>query len=285
MNQKITKIVGILNITPDSFFDGAKYNEIENALEHLKTLINNGADIIDIGAESTRPGAKPIDAFEEWQRLKDVLPQAIKYVLNYNQQNHRNIQISLDSRHYQTIAKALDLGIDIINDVSGCSDLRMIDLVAKSGKKIVVMHNLGIPADKNKIINPDLDVVMALIDWMKDRLEKLQLGGIKKGQIIFDIGIGFGKNAKQSIQLLQQIDQFKILDLPLYVGHSNKSFLNYLRFNGDSSFSFDDQNPSTLSTEAKTFMISAYLARKNVEYLRVHDVLRNIEDRRKNYAI
>ena len=271
-----TKIVGILNITPDSFFDGGKYNKLELALNHLKTLINDAAYIIDIGAESTRPDSVPISALEEWQRLKEILPQAIKYVANHNQKNNYNVQISLDSRHPQNVAKALDLGIDIINDVSGFDDLTMINLAAKSGKKIVVMHNLGVPANCNKIIDTNLDIIEVLTNWMRDKLQNLQQNGIQKEQIIFDVGIGFGKNAKQSIEILQRIDQLKVLELPLYVGHSNKSFLNYLHFGSNNSFGFDDQKSSTITKEAKTLLISAYLARKNIEYIRVHNVAKNI---------
>ena len=271
-----TKIVGILNITPDSFFDGGKYNKLELALNHLKTLINDAAYIIDIGAESTRPDSVPISALEEWQRLKEILPQAIKYVANHNQKNNYNVQISLDSRHPQNVAKALDLGIDIINDVSGFDDLTMINLAAKSGKKIVVMHNLGVPANCNKIIDTNLDIIEVLTNWMRDKLQNLQQNGIQKEQIIFDVGIGFGKNAKQSIEILQRIDQLKVPELPLYVGHSNKSFLNYLHFGSNNSFGFDDQKSSTITKEAKTLLISAYLARKNIEYIRVHNVAKNI---------
>jgi dihydropteroate synthase len=152
----------------------------------------------------------------------------------------------------------------------------MIDLVVKSGKKIVVMHNLGIPANSNKIIDSKSDVVKVVLDWMKNKLIELQSQGVKKEQIIFDIGIGFGKNAQQSIQLLQQISQLRILGLPIYIGHSNKSFLNYLRFNGNGSFDFDDHNPSLESKEVKTLAISNYLIRNNIEYIRVHNVANSV---------
>jgi dihydropteroate synthase len=261
----MTKIVGILNITPDSFFDGGKYNEQENSLRQLEILLKEGTDVIDVGAESTRPGALPIDDVKEWARLEDILRAIISYVKNYNQKHNKKVEVSLDSRHWKNIRKALALGIDVINDVSGFKSKEMINLAVKSGKKIVVMHNLGIPSDRNKIIDEGLDVVRVLILWMEDKLKNLLKAGVKKKQIIFDIGIGFGKNAAQSIKLLQEIDRFRVLNLPLYVGHSNKGFL-------DSLVGDDLIEPGLKTREEKTYAISAYLASKNVEYLRVHNV-------------
>jgi dihydropteroate synthase len=301
----LSKIVGILNLTPDSFFDGGKYNVTSSALLHLQELLANGADVIDVGAESTRPNAIPIDADEEWLRLKDILPVIIQEVQKYNQksgwqQSGKRVEVSLDSRHWQNVVKAVDLGIDIINDVSGFEDEQMIKLAVQSGKKIVVMHNLGVPADKNKIIPENLDVIKVLIDWMKNKLEILLKAGVQKSQIIFDVGIGFGKNSLQSIKILQEIDRLRELDLPLYVGHSNKSFLDdfssdvclsdsenrarevksSLLFRREGGCLSDSENrarevkSSPLSTrEEKTILVSKYLIQKNIEYLRVHDVI------------
>jgi dihydropteroate synthase len=309
----MTKIVGILNITPDSFFDGGKFNYVDAALNHLWQLIKDGADVIDVGAESTRPGAVPIDDKEEWQRLENILPQVILEVQKYNQKHHKKILVSLDSRHSQTVSKALELGVDIINDVSGFEDFEMMKLAAQSGKKIIVMHNLGVPADKNKIIDENLDVVEALIDWMKNKLEILHKAGVKKSQIIFDIGLGFGKNAAQSIKILQEIDRLRELDLPLYVGHSNKSFLDEMEIGNEPkvgianadlrsrsssgfvtpTFTFASKQQQEMNVrsalqmptcsgeahkttrEEKTILVSKYLIQKNVEYLRVHDVSAN----------
>ncbi len=259
----MTKIVGILNITPDSFFDGGKFDDKENALKQLEVLLRHNVDIIDIGAESTRPNAVPITANQEQKRLQDILPLAILAVQKHNRKNQSQVEISLDSRHAKVVAWALDLGIDIINDVSGFDDLEMIDLAVKNGKKIVVMHNLGVPADKNKVVDENLDVVQVVIGWMENKLEQLLKAGVKKEQIIFDIGIGFGKNAAQSIQLLKEIDRLRVLDLPLYVGHSNKSFLDELVID------------NCVTREEKTYAISVELAVKSVEYLRVHNIVKN----------
>lgn len=254
-----TKFFGILNITPDSFSDGGKFYDVKSALNHLEQLISEGADIIDIGAESTRPNAIAITAENEWSRLQEILPAIIKKIKN----NYPQIEISLDSRHHQTISKALDLGIDIINDVTGFDDENMVKLAAKSGKKIVVMHNLGVPADKNKIIPEHLDVTEILTDFIKTKLEQLQNAGIKKENIIFDPGIGFGKNAKQSIYILNNIEKLQNLGIPLLIGHSKKSFLDEMDFG------------EVNSREEKTALVSAELIKKDVEFLRVHDVRKN----------
>lgn len=247
----MTKFVGILNLTPDSFFDGGKYNESSTALKQLENLIADGFDVIDVGGQSTRPNALVLSDEEEWERL-EILPEIIKVA------HKNNVLVSLDSYHSKNIARALDLGIDIINDVSGFSDKNMIDLAAVSGKKIVLMHNLGVPADKNKIIDEKQDVVEVLISWAQNKIKELKNSGIKKEQIIFDPGIGFGKNASQSIKIIQEIDKFKILDLPLYIGHSNKSFLD----------SWQIDNCQT--REEKTAFITKYLIEKNIDYIRLH---------------
>ncbi|MFT6106331.1 MAG: dihydropteroate synthase [Rickettsiales bacterium] len=256
----MTKIVGILNITPDSFFDGGKYDEEKKALKQLEVLLNCGADVIDIGAESTRPNAEKVSCNQEWLRLKNILPEAIKMVNNYNLINNKNIEISLDSRNPDNVSKALNLGIDIINDVSGFEDVSMIALAAKSGKKIVLMHNLGVPADKNKVVDEELDIVGVLIDWAFCKMSLLKKHGVKKENIIFDVGIGFGKNSSQSIKILQEVDRLRVVGIPLYVGHSNKSFLDGWEIEGCES------------REDKTIYISSSLISKNIEYLRVHDV-------------
>jgi dihydropteroate synthase len=255
----MTKIVGILNITPDSFFDGGHYDEKENALKQLRVLLSQGVDIIDAGAESTRPNATPISADEELKRLEDILPLILLEVQKHNQKNQSQIEVSLDSRHAKVVAWALELGIDIINDVSGFEDWEMVELAVKSGKKIVVMHNLGVPANKQKIIDENLDVVEVLIDWIQNKLTQLLKLGVKKEQIIFDIGVGFGKNAQQSINLIKEIERFRVLNLPLYVGHSNKSFLDEWKIDG------------CKTREEKTVEVSNYLIAKNVEYLRLHN--------------
>jgi dihydropteroate synthase len=255
----VTKFFGILNLTPDSFSDGGKFNEVDLALSQTKKLIEDGADIIDIGAESTRPGATPITATQEWHRLEKILPE----IINYTKKNHPQIEISLDSRHPETIFKALELGIDIINDVTGFENIEMIKLANASQKKIVVMHNLGIPADKSKVLPEDSSPTEILISWIKTKLNQLTKSGIKQPKIIFDPGLGFGKTAKQSIHILENIEKLKALEIPLLIGHSKKSFLDEMDF-GEKK-----------SREEKTILLSKKLIDEGVNYLRVHDISAN----------
>lgn len=247
----MSKIVGIINVTPDSFSDGGACFDADFALEAIAKLIEDGADVIDIGAESTRPGATPVTAAEEWQRLEPVLkllPQFGKKVI-----------FSVDTRHGETARRALDAGVHWINDVSGFSDPAMIAAVKASDCKLVVMHSLGVPADK-KIVMTEPDVTEALLQWAKARIEMLQANGIKKERIIFDPGIGFGKNAAQSLAILREVKRFKAFDLPILIGHSRKSFLH---------------SSTKEEGDYKTLAVSQYLAGQGVDYLRVHNVARH----------
>lgn len=252
------KLVGILNLTPDSFSDGGKFNDLENAVKQVEKLIKDGADIIDVGAESTRPDATPINAEEEWKRVEKILPEIIKI------SHENNIEVSFDSRNASNVEKALALGIDIINDVTGFEDEEMIKLAQKSAKKIILMHNLGVPARKDVIIDKNLDEINEIKNWAKSKIQTLQSAGIKKENIIFDLGIGFGKDAQQSINILENINKFFDLNLKIYIGHSRKSFLDQINY--DPTFGQDNKDNRTL-------FISKKLIDQKVDYLRVHDVL------------
>lgn len=253
-----TKLVGILNLTPDSFSDGGKYNCPDSSLKQVIKLIANGADVIDIGAESTRPKAITISPEEEWLRLQNVLPEIIQLV----RKKYPKVEISLDSKNYQTIAQALGLGIDIVNDVTGLADQKITNLLLKTDKKVVVTHNLGAPVDPSKTLPQDLDVVGFLIDWMNAKLTNLLNLGMAREQIIFDPGIGFGKTAEQSIKIIQEIKRLKVLGLPLFIGHSRKSFLDYFTIPGQHN----------ADREQKTQFISKFLIAGNIDYIRVHEL-------------
>src|SRR5690606_35864865 len=160
----------------------------------------------------------------------------------------------------------LSLGIDIINDVNGLGDEKMLQLAVQSRALIVVMHNLGLPADRHKIIPEDEDAVLYIMNWMEQKLVHLDKWNIARNRVIFDPGIGCGKTARQSIIILQNIERLRSLGLPLLIGHSKKSVLDQLQ-NGDINLDED--------RSVKTLKLSAYLASKNVEYLRVHDVAEN----------
>lgn len=253
-----TKLVGILNVTPDSFSDGGKFNSLDSAISQLKKMLEEGVDVIDVGAESTRPGSLPITAEEEWRRLKKILPAVIFEVKNFNKNFEKKIQTSIDSYHFETVKKSHELGVEIINDVSGLVDEKIIEFVAAKNVTVILMHSLAITTNPELVINPHLNVTGEILSWAQEKISALEKKGVKKSQLIFDVGIGFGKNAQQSIRILKNIDAFRVLGLPLYVGHSKKSFLDAVRISGDRA--------------EKTLKISKFLMEKNIEFLRIHEV-------------
>ncbi len=267
MVKSRSKIVGILNLTPDSFSDGGKYFDEKKALFYLEEMLVAGADIIDIGAESTRPNAQILNAQEEIARLENILPKLIFAIKNFNKIHNKNIQASIDSYHLETIIFAHKIGVEIINDVSGLIDEKIIDYIAQNNLTAILMHNLAIHSNPELIVNRDLNVVEEIINWAHQKINYLTARKIQKSQLIFDPGIGFAKNSTQSIRILKNINAFRVLDLPIYVGHSKKSFLDALNI----------PSQPNLDRTAKTLILSQYLAQKNVEYLRVHDVKENIE--------
>ena len=261
-----TKIVGILNITPDSFSDGGKFNSFYDAINHLKHMLEEGADMIDIGAESTRPGFTPVEEKEEWRRLEKILPEIIFEVKKFNQKTGKKVTTSIDTRHFETAKKSHELGVDIINDVDGLIDDRTIELIAQKNITTILMHNLPVPAVEGALINKHINLNGEIIKWAQQKISYLEKKGVKKSQLIFDVGIGFGKNALQSIRILKNIDAFRALGLPLYVGHSKKSFLDAINF---SDFHLPNE---TFDRTKKTLVISKYLVQKNVDFIRVHNV-------------
>ncbi len=247
----MTKIVGILNITPDSFSDTGKFFDAGSAVDQFNKMVKEGADVVDIGAQSTRPGAAKLSAEKEWERLEPVL-KAID--------NNHGIEISIDSFYPEVIKRSLDYNISIINDVSGFSLSEMKKLAASSGKQIIFMHSLTIPADKNILIPESVDIIEYLSNWLESKISELEEAGIKKDKMIFDPGIGFGKSAKQCEEIIMNIEKFKKYGVKILVGHSEKSFLTL----------FTDKPAGQRGDETKRF--SSILAGKGVDYIRVHDV-------------
>lgn len=217
-------------------------------------MMENGADMIDIGAESTRPKATPISSEEEWKRLEKILPAVISQIKKFP----KKIETSIDSYHFETIVKSYETGVDVINDVSGLADERIVNFIAEKNIKTVLMHNAPVPVDPTLIINPHIGITGEILSWGRKKIFDLGKKGVKKSQLIFDPGIGFNKNAQQSIRILRNIDAYRVLGLPLYIGHSKKSFLEEVKIPGDRA--------------EKTLVISKYLIEKKVDYLRIHDV-------------
>lgn len=250
------QLMGILNVTPDSYSDGGKYQTVESAIEQARQLITSGAEILDIGAESTSPIATAINADIEWQRLEPILSASIKLKNEFDLPP----KISIDTRYPSTAEKALALGVDWINDVTGLDNPEMRSLIIDSGANCVVMHHKSIPEDRNNSLPRDSNVVEHIYNWGQKRINELEQAGINKNQIIFDPGIGFGIQADQSIQLLQHAKQFKQLGTKLLIGHSRKSFMNIL-------------TPKPFAErDIETVAASLALANANIDYLRVHNV-------------
>ena len=193
-------MMGVLNITTDSFSDGGKFIDLDAALIQAENLFDAGADIIDIGAESTRPvGAITLTPEEEWQRLQPILDAWQSLWLHKNSMP----KLSIDTRKPETAEKLLAYKIDFFNDVTGMTDPKMLEIVKASKAKIIFMHNLGIPANPAVVLPPNADSVHIVYQWGMQQLENLIKHGIDKERLIFDVGIGFGKNAEQSFSLIK----------------------------------------------------------------------------------
>ncbi len=253
------RLMGILNITPDSFTDGGNYLQPEKAYEHALHLVQNGADVLDIGAESTRPNAIPVDPETEWSRLEPVITAIIAAKKNFLIPPI----ISIDTRHAATAMKAIETGADWINDQTGGDDIAMRQLIAESSVRYAIMHHLSIPERRDNVLPRNINPVAAVYQWSEQRLQELEHAGIDRQRIIFDPGIGFGKMADQSLQILQNVDTFTKLGVQLLIGHSRKSFLSLFT------------HYIAAERDVETAAITAMLAKQPVDYLRVHQVEMN----------
>lgn len=247
-----TRLVGIVNLTPDSFSDGGRHSDADAALAYMERLDEDGADVLDIGAESTRPGARSLSPDEEWERLAPVL-QGVKTRFPHT-------LISVDTRHAATAARALDCGVDWINDVSGGKDPRMWEIIAGASCQYVVMHALTVPADPKVTLPQGVDATITVHSWAELKLQELYYAGIREERVILDPGIGFGKTAEQSWNLLRGLPMLMELPSPWLVGHSRKSF-----------FRLTGEREAT-ERDLETHMVTAWLACCGVPYIRVHDV-------------
>ena len=213
-NKKIS-IFGILNITPDSFSDGGKNLDLSAAILNAQKMVNEGASFIDVGGESTRPGAKPVSAHEEISRVIPVVQRL----------NVKKIDLSLDTRNSSTMEFGIVSGVKIINDVSGLTnDSKSLNVVKKYSTPVVVMHMPGTPQTMMKR-NKYNDVVLDVYDFFRDRIKFLTQAGLKKENIIVDPGIGFGKNHIQNIKIIKNLSVFHSLGVPLMLGVSRKRFI------------------------------------------------------------
>jgi dihydropteroate synthase len=214
-----TYIMGVLNVTPDSFSDGGRFERVDAAIDRAVQMVAAGVDIIDIGGESTKPGALPVDEATELARVIPVIEGIRK---------HREIQhvpISIDTTKATVARMAIEAGADIVNDISGGQfDDRMFETVAQLEVPYILMHMRGTPATMTQMSDYD-DVVSEILAFFERQIECAIAAGIDRDRIMLDPGIGFAKKYHQSIEIIRQLDRFQSLDLPLLVGVSRKSFI------------------------------------------------------------
>ncbi len=250
-------IMGILNVTPDSFSDGGLFSGLNEALMHVEKMLEAGVDIIDIGGESTRPGSDPVTPEEQQNRIIPVIT-AIR------QQLKSAILISIDTTSSTVAKAALDAGANIINDVSGGqNDPAILNVAAQANAPIILMHSQGTP--KTMQDNPYYeDVVAEVIDSLKGSIDVALQAGIKKENILIDPGIGFGKRKQDNLELLAHLDQLVALGFPVLLGTSRKRFMGTICAVSE---------PSELVTA--TAVTTALGVMAGVQLFRVHDVKEN----------
>ena len=253
--QKIPNIMGVLNLTPDSFSDGGKFNSKKKGTDHALKMYQSGANIIDVGGESTRPGSSAVDIKLEWSRIEKIIKSISK-----------KIPLSLDTRKSEIMEKGIKLGIKMINDVSGLSyDAKTIDILKKYKIPLVIQHIQGIP--ENMQNHPRYEnELLDIYDFFEKKIKFLRSIGIKHSKIIIDPGIGFGKNLKHNMNLISNISIFHSLGFPILVGNSRKRFIKEISGIND-----------TKSRIGGTVASSIYLMSQGIQILRIHDVNESLQ--------
>jgi len=248
--KKIPNIMGVLNLTPDSFSDGGKFDKKKAGLKHAFNLFEFGADIVDVGGESTRPGSKSISEKEEWSRIEKIIRKLGK-----------KIPLSVDTRKAGIMSKGVKVGIKLINDVSGLSyDSKTIDVLQKNKSPFVIQHSQGTP--ENMQNNPKYkNELLDIYDFFEEKIKFIRSKGIKHNNIIVDPGIGFGKNLKHNMNLIRDISIFHTLGFPILLGLSRKKFIKDLSGKND-----------TKERLGGTIASSLYSMMQGVQILRIHDV-------------
>ena len=248
-----TAVMGILNVTPDSFHDGGEFDETGDAVARAEEMVEAGADIVDVGGESTRPGAEPVPVEEETARVLPVVERI----------NDLDALVSIDTRKAEVARAALDAGADILNDVSGLADPEMRLVAAEYDVPVVVMHSIDAPVDPDTDIEYD-DVVEDVINALTERVVLAERAGLDRSQIIVDPGLGFGKTGAESFELLDRLGEFRALGCPVLVGHSHKSM-------------FDLAGKEAGKRYEATVAATALAAERGADIVRVHDVAANAD--------
>lgn len=259
MNEstKHPRIMGILNVTPDSFYDGGEHRRRSEALERARSMQEAGVDIVDVGGESTRPGADPVSVSEEKDRVLPVVKSLLEEL---------SVPVSVDTRKPEVAAAALELGAEYLNVVTGFENEEMVSLAARHECRVVVMHMQGTPRDMQE--DPTYgDVVAEVKEYLHERARSLEDAGVPRNHIHVDPGIGFGKTLEHNRRLLRNVDSLSELGYPVLVGHSRKSFIG------------DVTGDPAAERRAGTLLVSGYLMDQGVDVLRVHDVADHVQAR------
>jgi len=243
-----TAVMGILNVTPDSFHDGGEFDETEAAVRRAEEMVDAGADVIDVGGESTRPGAEPVSVTEERDRVVPVIERIAGV----------DALVSIDTRKAEVARAALSAGADIVNDVSGLDDPEMRFVAAEFDCPIVLMHSMNTPVDPDAEPEYD-DVVEDSIRELEPLVRRCEQAGLDRDQVIVDPGLGFGKRRRESFELLGRLGEFRVLDCPVLVGHSHKSMFELVGSKAG------ERLPATVAA-------SALAAERGADIVRVHDV-------------
>jgi dihydropteroate synthase len=274
---KIPLLMGIINVTPDSFSDGGQYLDPDKAIKHGLSLAMAGADILDVGGQSTRPGVRPISTEEEIDRVMPVVSELCRI---------SPVPVSIDTFNPAVAEEALIAGVEAVNDITAFADPEMLDLAVSSGCGVCAMHIQGTPQTMQD--NPQYDDVLAeVLQFLRERRDALIDAGVVQGRIALDPGIGFGKTTEHNITLLGNAWRFHALDCPVLIGHSRKRFIR--QFSAESSPATGNNvgvavepnvgatvelppQPSKFDPLPGTIGAALALARQGVQILRVHDV-------------
>jgi dihydropteroate synthase len=251
-----THVMGVLNVTPDSFSDGGRYFDLDKAVEHALVMDREGADIIDVGGESTRPYARKISSNEEMDRVIPVIEALSKEL---------TIPISIDTYKCEVAREALKCGASIINDISALRfDPQMASIAAKAGVPVILMHMKGTPENMQE--NPAYeDLIPEILDFLKDAVKRAVAAGISEDLIIVDPGIGFGKTFDDNLKIIKELFRFEALQRPVLLGTSNKAFIGHIL----------DKEPHERDTG--TMATIAYIVINGAHIVRAHNVKKTVE--------
>src|ERR1051326_2170773 len=265
MNER-TLIMGILNVTPDSFSDGGQFVTLDTALAQAEKMIAEGVDIIDVGGESTRPGGEPVSFQEEIDRVVPVIEALARRI---------EVPLSVDTTKSEVARAALDAGAAIVNDISALRfDFYVADAVARAGAGLVLMHSRGTPATMHRL-PPVADIMDEVVSSLRASIHMAERRGVKRESIVIDPGIGFGKSQQQNVELIARLDKLiaAFPDYPLLIGTSRKSFIGKI-------LSDDSANPAPASERLYgTLATIAVSVLKGANIIRVHDVKAAVEVR------